>query len=88
MKKNINIHNIIKKNNQIIIYTKPKNFHHTQKTLKKKNIKKFTITKLKIIPQNKITLKNNNLINFKKILNILKNLKNIQKIHHNINLPK
>ncbi|MBG4116208.1 YebC/PmpR family DNA-binding transcriptional regulator, partial [Pseudomonas aeruginosa] len=62
--------------------------HHAQEALKEKGIEEFTVTELEMVPQNEVTLEGDDLANFEKMLDVLEDLEDVQKVHHNVDLPE
>ena len=56
--------------------------------LKEKGIEEFTVTELEMVPQNEVTLEGDDLGNFEKMLDVLEDLEDVQKVHHNVDLPE
>ncbi|MCD4926176.1 YebC/PmpR family DNA-binding transcriptional regulator, partial [Enterococcus faecalis] len=48
----------------------------------------FTVTELEMVPQNEVTLEGDDLANFEKMLDVLEDLEDVQKVHHNVDLPE
>lgn len=88
MEKDIDVRDVVEEDGQIIVYTEPEDFHHAQEALKEKGIEEFTVTELEMVPQNEVTLEGDDLGNFEKMLDVLEDLEDVQKVHHNVDLPE
>ena len=88
MEKDIDVRDVVEEDGQIIVYTEPEDFHHAQEALKEKGIEEFTVTELEMVPQNEVTLEGDDLANFEKMLDVLEDLEDVQKVHHNVDLPE
>ena len=68
------------------IYTDPASFSSVRKYLEGKGIE-FLEADVRMIPQNKITLSDENVEKFLKLLDKLDELDDVQDVYHNVDLP-
>ena len=69
------------------VYTTPENFSAVRKYFEGKNLT-FLEAAIKMVPQNYITLDGDKLETFKKMLDKLEELDDVQDVYHNVELPE
>lgn len=69
------------------VYTSPENFSAARKYFEDKGVT-FLEAEIKMIPQNYITLPDDKLATFKRMLDRLEELDDVQNVYHNVDIPE
>ena len=69
------------------MYTTPENFSSVRQYLENKGVT-FLEAEIKMIPQNYITLPEDKVAIFQKMLDKLEELDDVQNVYHNVELPE
>lgn len=88
MEADLDVRDIIQEDEQVIIYADPSDFHNVQEVLKSQGISEFSVAELEMIPQNEVVLTDDDLVHFEKMIEALEDLEDVQKVHHNVDLPE
>ena len=86
MEKDIDVKDVMEEEGQIIVYTAPEDFHDVQEALKEKGIEEFSVSELEMIAQNDVELAADDLETFEKMIDVLEELDDVQKVYHNVDL--
>ena len=86
MEKDVDVKDVMEEEGQIIVYTEPEDFHEVQEALKEKGIEEFSVSELEMIAQNDVTLAGDDLEKFEKMIDVLEELDDVQKVYHNVDL--
>ena len=76
----------ITEDDAFIVYTSVADFSSVRKNLEGKNLNFFE-AQVKMVPQNKITLSDEDLVKFNKLIDALEDLDDVQNVYHNVDLP-
>lgn len=88
MEADVDVRDVMQEDDQVIIYAEPSDFNAVQEALKEKGITEFSVAELEMIPQNEVELTGEDLEKFEKMIDVLEDLDDVQKIHHNVDLPE
>jgi transcriptional/translational regulatory protein YebC/TACO1 len=77
----------IAEDDAFIVHTTPSNFSAVRKYLEEKGLNFFS-AQVEMLPQNKITLSDEDLVKFKKLVDALEDLDDVQNVYHNVELPE
>ncbi|WP_300118417.1 YebC/PmpR family DNA-binding transcriptional regulator [uncultured Enterococcus sp.] len=86
MDKDIDVRDVEAEDGQIMVYGEPTDFHAIQEALKEKGITEFSVAEMQMIPQNEVTLTEDDLAKFEKMLDVLEDLEDVQSVYHNVDL--
>jgi transcriptional/translational regulatory protein YebC/TACO1 len=86
MDKDIDVRDVEEDDGQIMVHGEPEDFHAIQEALKEKGIEEFNIAEMEMIPQNEVMLTGEDLEKFEKMIDVLDDLEDVQKIFHNVDL--
>lgn len=86
MEKDIDVRDVVKEEDQVIVYAEPEDFHTVQEALKEYGVTDFTVTELEMIAQNDVTLTGDDVETFEKLIDALEDLEDVQKVYHNVDL--
>lgn len=68
------------------VFVNPQAYGKTRDTLYELGVKEFNISEIKMIPESKITLDEENKTLFNKLLDLLEEVQDVQEIYHNVDL--
>jgi YebC/PmpR family DNA-binding regulatory protein len=71
---------------QVIVYAEPDQFHAVQETFKNAGITEFTVAELTMLAQNEVTLPEDAQAKFEKMIDVLEELDDVQRVYHNVDL--
>ena len=77
----------IAEDDAFIVHTTPANFSSVRKYLEAKGLNFFE-AQVEMVPQNKITLSEEDLVKFNKLVAALEDLDDVQNVYHNVDLPE
>lgn len=86
MEKDIDVRDVVEEDGQIMVYGEPGDFQVIQDALKEKGVSEFTVAELEMVPQNDVTLTGEDLEKFEKMIDVLEELEDVQKVYHNVDL--
>ena len=86
MEKDIDVRDVTKEDDQIIVYGEPEDFNSIQAALNEKGIAEFSVAEIQMMPQNEIQLTGEDLEKFEKMIDALDDLEDVQQIFHNVEL--
>ncbi len=78
---------VITEEDSFVIYTAPNDFSAVRSYLEQAGLT-FIEASVDMIPQNKITLDEANLVKFNKLIDMLEELDDVQDVYHNVDLPE
>ena len=70
----------------MIIYAEPDQFNAVQVALKEAGIEEFTVAEITMLAQNDVTLPEDGLQKFERLLEVLEDLEDVQQVYHNVDL--
>ncbi len=71
---------------QVIVYAEPDQFHAVQEAIKNAGITEFTVAELTMLAQNEVTLPEDAQAKFEKMIDVLEELDDVQRVYHNVDL--
>ena len=77
----------IAEDDAFVVHTAVSNFSAVRKYLEEKGLNFFS-AQVEMLPQNKITLSNEDLVKFNKLVDALEDLDDVQNVYHNVELPE
>jgi YebC/PmpR family DNA-binding regulatory protein len=86
MEADVDVRDIIEEDEAVIIYAEPEQFHAVQDALKNAGITEFTVAELTMLAQNDVTLPEDGLAKFEKMIDALEDLDDVQRVYHNVDL--
>lgn len=78
---------VVTEEDSFVIYTAPNDFSAVRTYLENAGVT-FIEAEVSMIPQNKITLDEANLVKFNKLVDMLEDLDDVQDVYHNVELPE
>ncbi len=77
----------IAEDDAFVVHTAVANFSSVRKYLEEKGLNFFS-AQVEMLPQNKITLSEEDLVKFNKLIDALEDLDDVQNVYHNVELPE
>ncbi|MDE8563867.1 YebC/PmpR family DNA-binding transcriptional regulator [Anoxybacillus rupiensis] len=88
MEADIDARDILEEDETVIIYAEPDQFHAMQEVFQRAGITEFTVAELTMLPQNYVTLSDEALAQFKKMIDALEDLEDVQRVYHNVDMDE
>ena len=86
MEADIDARDIIEEDELTLVYGEPENFHEIQEALKAAGIEEFEVAEISMIPQNEVTLSEEDKVKFERMLEMLDDCEDVQQVYHNVDL--
>ncbi|AQP54686.1 YebC/PmpR family DNA-binding transcriptional regulator [Vagococcus penaei] len=86
MEKDIDVRDVLAEDGQIIVYGEITDFQTIQDALKEKGIEEFSVAEIQMVAQNEVTLSDDDLEQFEKMIDALEELDDVQNVFHNVDL--
>ena len=86
MEADIDARDIIEEDELTLVYGEPENFHEIQEALKAAGIEEFEVAEISMIPQNEVTLSEEDKAKFERMLEMLDDCEDVQQVYHNVDL--
>ncbi|CEG29312.1 YebC/PmpR family DNA-binding transcriptional regulator [Bacillus sp. B-jedd] len=86
MEADVDVRDIIEEDEAVIVYAEPDQFHAVQEAFKAAGITEFSIAELTMLAQNDVTLPEDALAKFEKMIDVLDDLEDVRQVYHNVDL--
>ena len=86
MEADIDARDIIEEDELTLVYGEPENFHEIQEALKAAGIEEFEVAEISMLPQNEVTLSEEDKTKFERMLEMLDDCEDVQQVYHNVDL--
>ncbi|MCM3764535.1 YebC/PmpR family DNA-binding transcriptional regulator [Neobacillus niacini] len=86
MEADVDVRDVIPEDDQVVVYAEPDQFHAVQEAFKNAGVTEFTVAELTMLAQNEITLPDDAVAKFEKLIDVLEDLEDVQQVYHNVNL--
>lgn len=86
MESDLDVRDILEEDDAVIIYAEPDQFNAVQLALKDAGVTEFTVAEMTMLAQNDVTLPEDSLAKFEKLLEVLEDLEDVQQVYHNVDL--
>ncbi|UOF90372.1 YebC/PmpR family DNA-binding transcriptional regulator [Fodinisporobacter ferrooxydans] len=86
MEADVDVRDIQEEDGAVIVYAEPDQFNAVQEAFRIAGITEFTVAELTMLPQNEITLPEDAIVPFKKLIDVLEDLEDVQNVFHNVDL--
>lgn len=88
MEADVDVRDITEEEDSVIIYAEPDQFYAVQTALKLAGITEFTVAEQTMLAQNYVTLSEDDLARFEKLIDALEDLEDVQQVYHNVDFPE
>ncbi|NRD79509.1 YebC/PmpR family DNA-binding transcriptional regulator [Bacillus sp. BRMEA1] len=86
MEADVDARDIIQEEDHTIVYAEPDQFHAVQEAFKAAGITEFSVAELSMLPQSEVTLPEDAMAKFEKMIDALEDLEDVQQVYHNVDL--
>lgn len=86
MEADVDVRDILEEEEAVIVYADQDQFYAMQEAFKNAGINEFTVAELTMLAQNDITLPEDGQAKFEKMLDVLEDLEDVQRVYHNVDL--
>ncbi|NWQ43834.1 YebC/PmpR family DNA-binding transcriptional regulator [Bacillus sp. EB106-08-02-XG196] len=86
MEADVDVRDILEEDESVIVYAEPEQFHAVQEAFKNVGITEFSVAELTMLAQNEVTLPEDAQAKFEKMIDVLEDLEDVQRIYHNVDL--
>lgn len=84
LESDVDVRDVVEEDDSIIVYADPEQFHAVQEAFKTAGITEFTVAEMTMIPQTYVTLPEESIPAFEKIIDALEDLEDVQQVYHNV----
>lgn len=82
----LDVRDVFEEDDTVIVYAAPDQFHAVQEALRAAGIAEFSTAEIAMLPQNYVTLPQESLAQFEKLIDALEDLEDVQQVYHNVEL--
>lgn len=86
MDADVDVRDIIEEDETVIVYAEPEQFQAVQDVFKKAGITEFTVAEITMLAKNDVTLSDEAKGQFEKMIDVLEDLDDVQRVYHNVDL--
>lgn len=86
MEADVDIRDVLEEDDSVIVYADQDQFYAMQEAFKIVGITEFTVAELTMLAQNDVTLPEDGQIKFEKMLDVLEDIEDVQRVYHNVDL--
>lgn len=86
MEADVDVRDILEEDEAVIVYADQDQFYAMQDAFKNAGITEFTVAELTMLAQSDVTLPEEGLAKFEKMLDVLEDLEDVQRVYHNVDL--
>lgn len=86
MEADVDVRDILEEDDAVIVYADQDQFYAIQEAFKNVGITEFTVAELTMLAQNDVTLPEDGQIKFEKMLDVLEDIEDVQRVYHNVDL--
>jgi YebC/PmpR family DNA-binding regulatory protein len=86
MEADVDVRDILEEDDAVIVYAEQDQFYAMQEAFKNAGITEFTVAELTMLAQNDVTLPEDGQVKFEKMLDVLEDLEDVQRVYHNVDL--
>ncbi|MDO4774748.1 MAG: YebC/PmpR family DNA-binding transcriptional regulator [Aerococcaceae bacterium] len=86
LESDVDVREVTQDEDQVIVYGEPSDFHAIQVALNDMGINEFEVAEIDLLPQNEVTLTGDDLAKFEKLIDVLEDNDDVQRVYHNVDL--
>ncbi|KUP09190.1 hypothetical protein Q73_03730 [Bacillus coahuilensis m2-6] len=86
MEADLDVRDIMEEDDSVILYAEPDQFHAVQEALRQAGIEEFTVAELTMLPQSEVKLDEEAQAQFEKMIDVIEDLEDVQRVYHNVDL--
>jgi YebC/PmpR family DNA-binding regulatory protein len=80
----VEVRDIVEEDESVIVYAEPDQFHAVQEAFKQVGINEFTVAELTMLAQNYVSIPEDALAQFEKMIDALEDLEDVKQVYHNV----
>lgn len=84
----VDARDIIEEDEAVIVYAEPDQFHAVQEAFRVAGVTDFTVAELTMLPQTYVTLPDDAVPQFEKMIDALEDLEDVQQVYHNVDFDE
>ena len=82
----VDVREVTQEGESVVVYGEPNDFHAIQSALEAMGISEFEVAELDLLPQNEVTLTGDDLAKFERLIEVLEDNDDVQRVYHNVDL--
>ncbi|MGO1432181.1 MAG: YebC/PmpR family DNA-binding transcriptional regulator [Ruoffia tabacinasalis] len=82
----VDVRDVQQEDDQVVVYGEPTDFSHIKDALEAFGIDKFEVAELEMLPKSEVSLGEDDLAQFEKLIDALEDDEDVQKVYHNVDL--
>ncbi|KAA9023624.1 YebC/PmpR family DNA-binding transcriptional regulator [Niallia endozanthoxylica] len=86
MEADLDVRDIMEEDDAVIVYAEPDQFHAVQEAFKAAGVSEFTVAELTMLAKSDVTLPDDAVAQFEKLIDVLEDLDDVQQVYHNVDL--
>ncbi|WP_071394916.1 YebC/PmpR family DNA-binding transcriptional regulator [Bacillus tuaregi] len=86
MEADLDVRDILEEEESVIVYAEPDQFHAVQEAFKAAGVSEFTVAELTMLAKSDVTLADDTIAQFEKLIDALEDLDDVQQVYHNVDL--
>ncbi len=86
MEADIDVRDILEEDDSVIVYAEPDQFRAVQDAFKNAGVTEFTVAELTMLAKSEVTLPADAQAQFEKMIDVLEDLDDVQRVYHNVDL--
>ncbi|MBD2869335.1 YebC/PmpR family DNA-binding transcriptional regulator [Paenibacillus arenilitoris] len=80
----VDVKDVLEEDESVMVYAEPDQFHAVQEAFKQAGVTEFTVAELTMLAQNYVTLPEDSVAQFEKLIDALEDLEDVQQVYHNV----
>ncbi|MBB6695571.1 YebC/PmpR family DNA-binding transcriptional regulator [Cohnella xylanilytica] len=84
----VDVRDVVEEDESVIVYADPEQFHAVQEAFKRAGVTEFAVAELTMIPQTYVTLPEESVASFEKMIEALEDLEDVQQVYHNVDFEE
>lgn len=82
----VDVREVFQEEDQTVVYGEPNDFNTIKAALESIGISDFEVAEIEMVPQNEVTLEGDDLALFERLIDVLEEDDDVQKVYHNVEL--
>lgn len=84
----VDVREVFQEDESTVVYGESTDFHAIKSALEAMGITEFEVAELDMLPQNEVTLEGDDLAKFERLIELLEDNDDVQRVYHNVNLDE
>ena len=86
MENDIDVRDVVEEGDLTIVYAEPDQFATVQQALRDMGVTDFEVAEFEMLPQTEVQLSDEDQATFEKLIDVLEDLEDVQRVFHNVEL--